>query len=258
MQGRCVALRLAIPNAITFLVMYAGLTAIRCAIESRFALAVVALAVAGVADRLDGAAARVLRATSRFGAEFDSFADLISFGVAPALVMFLWALRPYGAWGYLPAVLCIACAALRLTRFNLASQAGSKPDYPCHFYTGMTSPPGAAIAVFPLLVALEAESNGWQEIADLAQAPLAAGVSLVFAGVLMISPLPLLDFVHVAIPWSAKLAVLAAFLAVMVVQPWLGLMALAPFALFMLAISPSALRRRRAAADEPARVNSGR
>ena len=248
MQGRSATLRLTIPNAITFLAMYAGLTAIRFAIDGRFAAAVVGLAIAGVADRLDGAAARLLRASSRFGAEFDSFADLVSFGIAPALIMFLWALRPYGAWGFLPAVLCIACAALRLTQFNLASDAAPKPDYARHFYTGMTSPPGAAIAVFPLLVALEADANGWQAVADLAHTPLAAGASLVLSGLLMISRFPLLDFVHARLSRPVKLAVLAAFVLVMAVQPWLGLMALTPFALFMLAISPSALRRRRAEA----------
>jgi len=82
-------LRLAIPNAVTLLAMYAGLTAIRLAVDGKFAGAVVALAASGVADRLDGAVARLLRAASRFGAELDSFADLVSFGVAPALIMYL-------------------------------------------------------------------------------------------------------------------------------------------------------------------------
>ena len=239
------ALRLTIPNAITFLAMYAGLTSMRMAIDGEFAGAVVALAVAGVADRLDGAVARLLRATSRFGAEFDSFADVVAFGVAPALIMYLWALRPHGAVGFLPCVLFIACTALRLARFNLASEAAPKAEYARHFYTGMTSPAGAAIAVFPLLTALESDALGWQGPAELARAPLAATAALVLSGLLMISRLPLLDFVHVDIPLPGKLAVLAVFVVLLVTQPWLGLMMLTPFALFMLAISPSALRRRR-------------
>jgi CDP-diacylglycerol--serine O-phosphatidyltransferase len=233
-------LRLAIPNLVTFLAMYAGLTAIRLAIEGSFAGAAVALAVAGLADRLDGAAARLLRAASRFGAEFDSFADVISFGVAPALVMYLWTLRAWGAWGFLPAVLFILCAALRLTRFNL--DAGTQ--YPAHFYTGMTSPPGAAIAAFPLLTALEGQSLGWPRLVAMAHAPLSAAGFLLLGGILMIAPFPLLDFVHVRIPLPAKLAVLVLFLLLLAVQPWLSLMLLTPFALFMLAISPWALRRR--------------
>ncbi len=97
-----VTLRLATPNTVTFVAMYAGLTAIRYAIDGAFQEAAIALALAGLADRLDGAVARLLRATSRFGAEFDSFADVVSFGVAPALVMYVWALRPSGAWGIWP------------------------------------------------------------------------------------------------------------------------------------------------------------
>jgi len=249
-------LRLAIPNAVTLLAMYAGLTAIRLAVDGKFAGAVVALAASGVADRLDGAVARLLRAASRFGAELDSFADLVSFGVAPALIMYLWTLQSYGGWGFLLAVFYIVCAALRLRRFNLASEAGPKSDYARHFYTGMTSPPGAGIAIFPLLAALEADAIGWQSVSGFSRAPLVAAVSLVLSGLLMISPFPLLDFVHVRIPMVAKLSALAAFLVLMVVQPWLGLMILTPFALFMLAISPSALRRRRAEMVERSPLSS--
>jgi len=165
-------------------------------------------------------------------------------------------LQSYGGWGFLLAVFYIVCAALRLTRFNLASEAGPKSDYARHFYTGMTSPPGAGIAIFPLLAALEADAIGWQSVSGFSRAPLVAAVSLVLSGLLMISPFPLLDFVHVRIPMVAKLSALAAFLVLMVVQPWLGLMILTPFALFMLAISPSALRRRRAEMVERSPLSS--
>lgn len=248
MRSLGATLRLATPSMVTFAAMYAGLTAIRYAIDGAFQDAAIALAVAGLADRLDGAVARLLRATSRFGAEFDSFADVVSFGVAPALVMYVWALRPSGAWGYLPGVAYVACAALRLTRFNLTADAASRPDYARHFYTGLTSPAAAAIAVFPLLTALEADALRWQYLAALAHTGTAAGLCLIAAALLMIAPIPLLDFVHVRIPLIVKLATLAAFLIVLVAQPWLGLMLLTPFALLMLAISPAALRRRRDAA----------
>jgi CDP-diacylglycerol---serine O-phosphatidyltransferase len=241
--------RLAAPNAVTFVAMYAGLTAIRYAIDGAFQEAAIALALAGLADRLDGAVARLLRATSRFGAEFDSFADVVSFGVGPALIMYVWALREAGAWGFLPAVAYIACAALRLTWFNLTAEAGAKPAYARHFYIGMTSPAGAAIAVFPLLTALEANALHWPQLSGLAHTQIAASVSLICSGLLMIAPFPLLDFVHVRISIAAKLIVLVAFLILLAVQPWLGLMLLTPFALLMLAVSPAALRRRRAAAN---------
>lgn len=239
-------MRLAVPNIVTFAAMCAGLVAIRYAIEGAFADAVVALALAGLADRADGAVARLLRATSRFGAEFDSFADLVAFGVAPALIMYVWALRSYGALGFLPAVAYVAAVALRLTRFNLAADTAARPDFMRHFYTGLTSPPGAAVAVFPLLAGLEADALGWPQVAELVHAPVVTAACLIVSGLLMMSPFPLLDFVYLGIPFTAKLAALAAFLALLALQPWLALMALTPFALFMLAISPAALRRRRA------------
>lgn len=240
--------RLAAPNAITLLAMFCGLTAIRLAIDARFAGAAAALAIAGLLDRLDGATARLLGAATRFGAELDSFADVVSFGVAPAFLMYLWTLGPKGGWGFLPGAAYAACAALRLARFNLASGAAAAPEYARHFYVGMTSPPAAAIALFPLLAALEADALGWPNAARLAHAPVAAVISLLLAGTLMISPLPLLDFVHVRVPIAAKLVALALFALLLAVQPWLALMGFTPFALFMLAVSPSALDRRRAAA----------
>jgi len=256
-RSLAVTMRLAAPNAVTFAAMYAGLTAIRYAIDGAFREAAIALALAGLADRLDGAVARLLHATSRFGAEFDSFADVVSFGVAPALVMYVWALRSSGAWGFLPGVTYIACAALRLTWFNLTADAGAKPDYARHFYTGLTSPAGAALAVFPLLTALEAEALRWPNLAELAHTQTAAAASLLGSGLLMISPFPLLDFVHVRISFAAKLIVLVAFLILLAVQPWLGLMVLTPFALLMLAVSPAALRRRRSEGTHDARSALG-
>lgn len=248
-QSLAVKVRLAAPNTVTFVAMYAGLTAIRYALDGAFQEAAIALAFAGLADRLDGAVARLLHATSRFGAEFDSFADVISFGVAPALVMYVWALRESGAWGFLPGVAYIACAALRLTWFNLSAESGAEPDYARHFYTGLTSPAGAAIAVFPLLTALEADAQRWPQLAELAHTQTFAAISLIGSGLLMISPFPLLDFVHVRISVAAKLIVLIGFLCLLATQPWLGLMALTPFALLMLVVSPAALRRRRVEAS---------
>jgi CDP-diacylglycerol--serine O-phosphatidyltransferase len=241
--------RFVAPNAVTFVVMGSGLCAIRFAGDGAYASAVIALAVAGVADRLDGAVARLLHAASRFGAEFDSFADIVSFGVAPALVIYDWGLRSLGLRGFLPSVIFVTCAALRLARFNLTSE-WEPPEYARHFYTGLTSPAGAAIALFPLITALEASTRQLPHVLELAHSATSAAVSLIVAGLLMISPFPLLDFVHVRIPLAAKLTLLISFIVLLVVQPWLGLMVLTPFALLMLAISPAALRRRREAAGK--------
>src|SRR3954465_2240411 len=107
-----------IPNLMTMLGLCAGLTSMRFALEGRFGSAAVAIAVAAVIDGLDGRLARLLKATSRFGAEFDSLSDFLCFGVAPAFVLYLWSLHGSGGLGYAPCLFFAVCSALRLARFN--------------------------------------------------------------------------------------------------------------------------------------------
>ena len=113
-----------IPNILTLIGLCAGLTSIRFALEGHFGPAAVAIVVAGCIDGLDGRIARLLRATSRFGAEFDSLSDFLCFGVAPALVIYLWSLEWLGGVGFVPCLLFAVCMALRLARFNAALEAG--------------------------------------------------------------------------------------------------------------------------------------
>src|SRR5947209_11626322 len=122
-----------IPNILTLLGLCAGLTSMRLALDGRFGAAAAAIAVAGCIDGLDGRLARLLKAVTRFGAEFDSLADFLCFGVAPAFVMYLWSLRAAHGYGFVPCLMFAVCMALRLARFNAQLDSGPAPAYVHNF-----------------------------------------------------------------------------------------------------------------------------
>ena len=142
-----------LPNAITVLALCAGLTSVAFAMNRQWLLAVGAIAAAAILDSLDGPAARMLRSTSRIGAELDSLSDCISFGVAPALVMYVWILRDEGrGYGWVVCLLFAVCAALRLARFNsLLDDTDPKP-WAKGFFTGVPTPAGGLMVTAPLLL----------------------------------------------------------------------------------------------------------
>lgn len=146
---RAIPIRMIVPNAITLLALCAGLTAIRMTIEGRFEIAVYAVLVAAVLDGLDGRIARYLKSTSKFGAELDSLSDFVSFGVAPAILMYGWILHQVKSFGWLAALVFAIAAALRLARFNVASGA-PKPDWQSNFFTGVPAPAGALTVLLPI------------------------------------------------------------------------------------------------------------
>ncbi len=149
-----------IPNLMTMLGLCAGLTSMRFGLEGRFGAAAVAITVAAAIDGLDGRLARLLKATSRFGAEFDSLSDFLCFGVAPSFLLYLWSLQRGGAYGYAPCLMFAVCMALRLARFNASLDGAPKPAYAYNFFTGVPAPAGAGLALFPLFLGLEAKSLG--------------------------------------------------------------------------------------------------
>jgi CDP-diacylglycerol--serine O-phosphatidyltransferase len=174
-----------LPNAITVLALCAGLTSVAFAMSGQWRLAVGAIAAAAVLDSLDGPAARLLRSTSRVGAELDSLSDCVSFGVAPALVMYVWILRDEGrGYGWLVCLLFAVCAALRLARFNsLLDDAEPKP-WAKGFFTGVPTPAGGLIVTAPLLLTNRLGTNGiWAQ-------PVAVSVWIIFVGLLMVSRVP--------------------------------------------------------------------
>lgn len=151
---RAVPLRIIVPNLITLLALCMGLTAIRFAIEGQFEIAVVAVIVAAILDGLDGRIARVLRGTTRFGAELDSLADFVDFGVAPALILYFWGLHEMKSFGWFAALVFAIAAALRLARFNVMIDDPNRPSWQAHFFTGMPAPAGAIVGLLPLYLNL--------------------------------------------------------------------------------------------------------
>ena len=149
-----------VPNMFTVLSLCAGLTSIRYALDGRFELAVALIVIAGVLDGLDGRSARLLKITSRLGAELDSLADFLSFGVAPAMLVYLWSLNQVKAFGWALALLFATCCALRLARFNTELEEADRPPWMSRFFTGMPAPAAAGCAMIPMLFAF-AFQTGW-------------------------------------------------------------------------------------------------
>src|ERR1700710_1784936 len=176
-----------IPNIMTMLGLCAGLTAMRFGLEGRFGAAAAPIAVAAVIDGVDGRLARLLKATSRFGAEFDSLSDFVCFGVAPPFVLYLWSLDRGGAIGYAPCVMFAVCMALRLARFNASLDGAPKPAYAYNFFTGVPAPAGAGLALFPLFLGLEGESLGWNWLLEIVRFPLFGAVFLIGTALLLVS-----------------------------------------------------------------------
>jgi CDP-diacylglycerol---serine O-phosphatidyltransferase len=145
-----VPVRVLIPNIFTLVGLCAGLTAIRMGIEHRWDLAIAALVFAAVLDGIDGRVARLLKASSRFGAELDSLADFVNFGVAPAIIMFNWALEDLRSVGWIAVLVFAVCSALRLARFNVSLDATDTPAWKSNYFVGVPAPAGAIILLLPI------------------------------------------------------------------------------------------------------------
>lgn len=149
-----VPLRFILPNLVTLIALCAGLTAIRFAFEGRYEHAVIAILVAAVLDGLDGRLARALKGTSRFGAELDSLADFVDFGVAPAVLSYVWILHHSPGFGWFAAMVFAIACALRLARFNVMIDDPDKPAWTGNFFTGMPAPAGAIVGLLPVYLHL--------------------------------------------------------------------------------------------------------
>lgn len=244
-----------VPNILTLLGLCAGLTSIRYALEGRFGAAAVAVVVAACIDGLDGRLARLLKATSRFGAEFDSLTDFCCFGVAPAFILFLWSLQSAGGFGFTPCLMFAVCMALRLARFNAAldSPPAIRHAYAYNFFTGVPAPAGAGLVLFPLFLGLEGRSLHVDWMERLAHHPLFCAAVLVGTAVLLVSTLPVWSFKNFKVPGEYVLPVLlgvGTFAAVLVADPWAALAAAGLIYVGMLPFSRRSFWRLRAAAEE--------
>ena len=159
---RDVPFRMLVPNLITLGAICSGLTSIRLAFEGRFELAIVAVVFAAILDVLDGRVARFLKSSTSFGEQLDSLADFVNFGVAPALILYLWTLKDARSLGWIVALAFAICGCLRLARFNVMLDDPDRPDWQVDFFTGVPAPAGALLALLPVYVGLlGVEPSSW-------------------------------------------------------------------------------------------------
>ena len=150
---RPIPVRMLVPNVITLLAICAGLTAIRLSTEGRMELAVAAIVFAAVLDGLDGRVARMIKGQSKFGAELDSLADFVNFGVAPGLILYFWQLHELNNGGWIAAMVFAISGGLRLARFNATMDDPNKPAFAANYFTGVPAPAGAITVLLPIYLA---------------------------------------------------------------------------------------------------------
>lgn len=179
---RNVPLRVLLPNMVTLLALGAGLTGIRMAIEGRFDMALYAILVAAFLDGVDGRLARLLKGTSRFGAELDSLSDFVNFGVAPAVILYIWCLSAIKSLGWLAVLIYAMAAALRLARFNIMLEQENRPSWLSDFFQGVPSPAGALLALLPMYMSFQG--------LPIQSAPTLVALYVIAIGALMVSNVP--------------------------------------------------------------------
>jgi len=188
--------RIILPNAITLIGVCIGLTSIKFAIDGKFAIAVIAILFAGLMDALDGRIARLIKGTSKIGKELDSLGDVISFGVAPALIMYFWNLQYLDKLGWFVCLTYVVCVALRLARFNINSE--DEPSWKDNFFEGMPSPAGGIIVLMPLIFSF----SGFGEYIFKINYDLVVPIFFIFVSILLISTIPTYSFKKIVIQRS--------------------------------------------------------
>lgn len=246
-------LRFIIPNLVTLLAICLGLTSIRFAAEEKFEMAAVFIVIAAVLDGLDGRLARALDGTSRFGAELDSLADFVDFGVAPAFLLYFWSLHDIRSFGWFAAMVFAIAAALRLARFNVMIDDPNKPAWHAQFFVGMPAPAGAIAAMLPIYLHYSVIGLPENRVFVTLEILYVLGVAF-----LMVSRIPHFSgkqIGRVRRDWFiAVLFAIAAFILLLATFPMEVLVGLT---LLYLALIPVAWRRYRALADADVAAAAG-
>ena len=188
--------RMILPNAITLIGVCIGLTSIKFAIDGKFAIAIIAILFAGLMDALDGRIARLIKGTSKMGKELDSLGDVISFGVAPALIMYFWNLQFLDKLGWFICLIYVVCVALRLARFNINSE--DSPSWKDNFFEGMPSPAGGIVVLMPLIFSF----SGLGEYFFTINYDIVVPTFFIIVSILLISTVPTYSFKKIVIPRS--------------------------------------------------------
>lgn len=218
---KAIPVRTLLPNLITLLALCAGLTAIRVAVENNIQLALAAIVFAALLDGIDGRLARMLKGTSRFGAELDSLADFVNFGVAPALILYFWGLHELKSAGWIAAMVFAICAGLRLARFNVMIDDPNKPAWAGNFFTGIPAPAGAITVLLPIYLDLLGLSGGL----------IAVWLTFIYTlviGLLMVSRLPVISGKRVGMRVPPEMVlpvfvVVVLFFALLISYTWIVL-----------------------------------
>lgn len=222
---KAISIRTILPSVVTLLAFMAGLTSIKFALSGKWELAVAAVLAAGIFDGLDGTVARLLKSTSRFGAELDSLSDVVAFGVAPAVVIYLFVLNDLDRLGWAVALIYASAMALRLARFNARLVDDSQPKKTSSFLTGVPAPMGAGLMLAPMMLSFEyADAMGGGLLDGNA---LFVALYVVFIALLMVSTLPTISLKALRVPrewFIPALLIVAIVVAGLFVKPWIALL----------------------------------
>ena len=230
-----------IPNVITIAALISGLTALRFALAGKWDMVVGLIFIAAIFDALDGRTARLLRATSAFGAALDSLSDVVVFGVIPGLCLYLWALQDHGNIAWASALFYIVCIALRLARFD--SELPDKPEYAKDFFTGLPSPAAGLLVISPIVIDIHFQ------LAFIREAELVSAV-LVICGIGAVSSVPTFAGKTLRMPSRyalPALAIIAMFVAYALSQPWAAYLILGGIYLATLPLSAIIYQKRKSA-----------
>jgi len=188
--------RMILPNAITLIGVCIGLSSIKFALDGKFSLAVIGILFAGLMDALDGRIARLIKGTSKMGKELDSLGDVISFGVAPAFIMYFWSLQYLDKLGWFVCLIYVICVALRLARFNVNSE--EEPSWKDNFFEGIPAPAGGILVLMPLIISF----SGFNEIFFKINYDLVVPIFFIIVSIFLISTIPTYSFKRIVIPRS--------------------------------------------------------
>ncbi|NIA70897.1 CDP-diacylglycerol--serine O-phosphatidyltransferase [Pelagibius litoralis] len=205
-----------IPNALTLLALCAGLTAVRLALQERWEIAVGAVVVAMLLDGLDGRIARLMGATSDFGAQLDSLSDVISFGVTPALMIYLWTLSDAGGLGWATCLVFAACCALRLARFNAALGDENPPPLAARYFVGVPAPAAAGLVLLPMTMSFVFGDT-------VLRSDALNLLTLLIVAFLMVSQVPTFSAKRLKLRkphWRFAMLGLVGFAAILISEPW--------------------------------------
>ena len=224
--------RIILPNTLTLIGVCVGLSSINFALNQRYDFAIISILFAAIIDGLDGRIARLIKGTSKVGKELDSLTDVISFGVAPAFIMYFWTLSSLGKIGWLISLIYVVCVALRLARFNISSY--QEPSWRDNFFEGVPSPAGGILVLTPLVISM---TN-----LDLIKIDnnIIAPIFFIVTSLLLISKFPTYSFKKIVIQWQTTIFLLfgiVLFFGFILIYPFVAISISAILYLLMFPIS---------------------